>query len=294
MAAPASPTLVSITTEGLKKAGYENPTADELARAQDEWMEEIKNDIWNAAKKLKTLQKEAVISTTKGVYRYSLPTDFSSINGEMVLMEGTETGTAQTGAAGSITLQANETFLEGFIQGKEILITGGTGVNQISQVYAYNSTTKVASVSPSWATNPSTDSTYLIIDTYYPLQENPVWNFHKENYPTNLERPAIFNVIGDSDDGEFYLFKTPDKAYGVKIPYYANLMKIDLVSTLMTTVYQRWRNIFVQGILVKALQTISDPNQAIEEQKYMNLFKLIIGREQYGTDITNLQMVVQN
>ena len=61
MSIPNNPTGSSIVTEALNKAGIGTPSADELTRAEDLWLEEIKNDIYNAAKRngsvrFKTLQ----------------------------------------------------------------------------------------------------------------------------------------------------------------------------------------------------------------------------------------------
>ncbi len=96
MAAPTAPTLTIITTEGIKKAGYANVLTSLLTRSQDEWMEEIKNDIWTLAKKIKSLYTTSFAVTTNGVEKYSYPTDYSS-ELALVLMTGNTTGTAQAG-----------------------------------------------------------------------------------------------------------------------------------------------------------------------------------------------------
>ncbi len=58
MAAPTPPNLATLATEGLKKAGYKSTGANWstlLTRAEDYWMNEIKNDIYEAEKRLKSL-----------------------------------------------------------------------------------------------------------------------------------------------------------------------------------------------------------------------------------------------
>jgi len=69
-------------------------------------------------------------------------------------------GTAQAGAAGSITLAAGApaTDLSGFV----IETTGGTGSGQRRVIVAYNTTTKVASVVPSWTTPPDATTGYAV------------------------------------------------------------------------------------------------------------------------------------
>jgi hypothetical protein len=71
-------------------------------------------------------------------------------------------GTAQAGAAGSITLAAGESAVDDFYNGTRILITGNTGAGQSRIITDYNGTTKVASISPNWITNPDLTSTYEI------------------------------------------------------------------------------------------------------------------------------------
>jgi hypothetical protein len=45
MAVPTQPTKTTLVTEGLKKAGYPSPSAAQLTRAEDEYLEEIKWDL---------------------------------------------------------------------------------------------------------------------------------------------------------------------------------------------------------------------------------------------------------
>lgn len=70
-----------------------------------------------------------------------------------------ETGTAQAGAAGTITLAAGVT---GINVGDLIETTGGTGPNQTRVITAWNNTTKVASVYPDWTTQPDVTTTYAV------------------------------------------------------------------------------------------------------------------------------------
>lgn len=72
------------------------------------------------------------------------------------------TGTAQAGAAGSITLAAGAGGATDLYKGARIATTGGTGVGQSRMITAFNDTTKVASVAPNWVTNPDATTTYEI------------------------------------------------------------------------------------------------------------------------------------
>jgi len=69
------------------------------------------------------------------------------------------TGTAQAGAAGSITLAAGAT---GILVGDIITLTGGTGSGQTRVITAWDNTTKIATIYPNWTVNPDATSTYSV------------------------------------------------------------------------------------------------------------------------------------
>lgn len=80
-------------------------------------------------------------------------------------------GTAQAGAAGTITLASGAPAFD--ISGCIIKTTGGTGGaggsgsqgNQARVVTAYNTSTKVATVVPDWETTPDNTTTYAVLMT---------------------------------------------------------------------------------------------------------------------------------
>ncbi|MGB1373813.1 MAG: hypothetical protein ACPG6R_11875 [Aequoribacter sp.] len=71
--------------------------------------------------------------------------------------------TAQAGAASTITLDASSSSTDDFYNNGWIFIVSGTGVGQGNTISDYNGTTKVATVQDSWATNPSSDSVFVIM-----------------------------------------------------------------------------------------------------------------------------------
>lgn len=72
------------------------------------------------------------------------------------------TGTAQAGAATTITLAATSINTDDYVNGLTITITGGTGAGQVRTISDYVGSTKVATVSTAWTTNPDATSTYMI------------------------------------------------------------------------------------------------------------------------------------
>ena len=308
MSLPTDPTLATLAAEAIQKAGYSSGTSQYtalLTRAQTYWAEEVKNDIFGLVKNPKFLQKTGVVPLTAFKAKYSFPSDFSTPI-SATLVSGTVSGTAQAGAASTITLASTDSMSAADAEGKEIVITGGTGPNQIRQIIDYNATTKVATVDQAWGTNPSSDSTYFIVDSYDKLQEEPVWNYDAAASIPSTGYPFSYYPEGEKASsqtaanytGGFIVSPTPDTtySYAVKIRYYIDMMKVDLdtaTDPTITVLYRRWRNVWIQGLFVKALQNQDDNRYAGEFQVYDRLLKSVQAKETYGVDMNDLRMRVE-
>jgi hypothetical protein len=77
-------------------------------------------------------------------------------------LQGIRSGTAQAGAAGSITLDAGASAVNDFYDGM-VFITGGTGAGQSRAITDYVGATKVATVSPNWVTTPDATSVWVVL-----------------------------------------------------------------------------------------------------------------------------------
>lgn len=71
-------------------------------------------------------------------------------------------GTAQAGAAGSITLPANYPAVDGVFNGQKISITSGTGAGQTRTLGVYTGSTKIATVTSNWTVNPDATSVFSL------------------------------------------------------------------------------------------------------------------------------------
>lgn len=107
------------------------------------------------------------------------------------------TGTAQAGAAGSITLAAGASAVTNFYRGMVIEITGGTGIGQRRLITAYNGATKVASVQPNWTVTTDATSVYAIrkCHVYRPIS-------------ASLPNATIYEYLHRSDGGNSKLKAT--------------------------------------------------------------------------------------
>ena len=72
-------------------------------------------------------------------------------------------GLAQAGGATSITLSSTASATNDVYVGSQVYLSTSTGSGQTRLITAYNGTTKVATVSPAWAVNPSSSSVYKVI-----------------------------------------------------------------------------------------------------------------------------------
>lgn len=284
---PSNPTLEELVREGLKKAGESSLDSALVERAEGTWIEEIKNDIWELGKKPKTLHVTSYGVFQAGQSRYSNPTDFSS-DLSLTILDGTVRGTAQAGSVSSITLAADDPSTSGSILGKGIIILANTGQGSYGQVTSYDSSTKVAQVVPNFNTAPAAGSNYMIVEQEYPVEQRPIFEYDRnQNHPI-LGIANRFYPVGDEDFGEFILNKAPDKVYGARLRYYADLTRIDTDSTLMSTIYRKWRNIFVEGVRWKKIDDEDDDRADGAEGRYARKIQVIINREIYGLDISNL------
>jgi hypothetical protein len=72
-------------------------------------------------------------------------------------------GTAQAGAANSITLDTLGSATNDAYNGCYVLITSGAGAGQIRRISDYDGTTKVATVATAWTVNPDANSVFQVI-----------------------------------------------------------------------------------------------------------------------------------
>lgn len=99
-------------------------------------------------------------------------------------------GTAQAGAAGSITLDASASATDGFYTGQVCYLQAGTGAGQLRTITGYTGATKVATVSPNWATNPDNTTVFVLLpgETVLPLTSTQtaaaVWDEARSGHST--------------------------------------------------------------------------------------------------------------
>lgn len=74
-----------------------------------------------------------------------------------------DSGVAQGGAAGTITLAATASTTNDLYKGETVEIIAGVGIRQSRIITGYVGSTRVATVGRNWATNPDSTSVYLVL-----------------------------------------------------------------------------------------------------------------------------------
>lgn len=82
-----------------------------------------------------------------------------------------ETGTAQAGAATTVTLASGASSVDDFYVGMYVRTTGGTGSGQARKIIDYVGSTKVATVE-GWTTTPDATTTYEVLTPYRGINPN--------------------------------------------------------------------------------------------------------------------------
>lgn len=148
--------------------------------------------VWGTAARTIT---GGTITTNSDKTGYALTTLESSVQ---------HSGTAQAGAAGTITLAAGASATDDIYKGQIVKIYGGTGAAQSRTITGYVGSTKVATVAWNWTTTPSTDSTYAVIATAHPALNSSLQVATTASDPWSTALPGSYGagtagkIIGDN------------------------------------------------------------------------------------------------
>lgn len=288
MAVPTQPTLTSICSEALKKSGISSPSGTTLqTRAENLWMEEIKNDIWVTAEtdgdtRFKSLMTQDIQISVDNQSKYDFPSDFDE-EISIEILSGDHTGTAQAGANTTITLESGEDVGQSACEGEWILLTSGTGADAsdpLRQCVSYDTTTLVATVDRAWTTNPDATTTYAIINDFNLLQELSIKEWSQYAGQTASGEPSYFVKIHEAENVRFQFDVPTDEAtYGIRVRYYAKLHKVDLSSSLMNAIYYDWFNVLLAGVYWKALEDADDNRVGNAFLNYQRAKAALIAKE---------------
>jgi len=286
--------------EGLRQAGIFFPTASQISTYQNEVLEQLKNQLWQELKQAKPLMTFSYMVLTPGQSRYSCPSDYSS-DMSMVILTGLFTGTVLAGTASTITVSTTPNGIYDINQvlGEDLVITAGTAKHSVSQVIGVvnnGNGTQTFTVYPNFQATPDATSSWMLVDNQWPCEQKHIGQYdllHRSGY---IDRPRYFFPMGDEDFDEFIFDVPPDNVYiyCARMRYTVNVMTLDLTSTLMNTLYQKFREFWIYGVKSQALMDNDDTRADKSQADRMSKLQGLIRSQQYGTDIHNFQQTVMD
>jgi hypothetical protein len=263
MAVPGIPSVTTIVTQALKRAGRTSPTAAQITEASEHAIQEVKSDIAIVAPTHPNLLVTATTVTTKGLQRYAFPDDYHQPY-SLMLLDGPEEWrlTVQDSTATSVTLPSSISLEERDIVGKYILVTSGDGAEEYREVISWDNTTKVATVEAPWEEQPVAGSTVLIVNAYTKLWPmSATVDFDSIQHSTGIGKPRVAAENGL----EYLLYPVPDlSTYGILTRYYVDLSKLDEDGTTFRQLLREWRSLWIQGIAVKSMQRFDEDRYQLE------------------------------
>jgi len=278
MAVMIAPSGLTLIQEGMKRALGRAASSGEQARALDQWLPEIKNDIWlEDGSNNQLLEAETILLLTEGTHIYSLASDFNSPK-SLSILDGDVRETAQSGTSTTITLVSTDSSESAGRVGKEIVLISGTGSGQKRQITGFNTTTKAATVDSAWTVTPDATTGYILINEYHPFHIINAGEFAEITDRTDRDRPSSGMLWND----KLYVQKVPDKTYVLWYQYWVNILNVDIADTNTThqAIMSNWRSLFVEGIYAKTLANEDDTRAPIAMVVYKDMISKITQRSQ--------------
>jgi len=257
MAVPTVPTVNSILTESFRRCGVASPTVAQLQRAEDEWLEEVKQEL-QLEKRWHNHEETMVLIPQAYVQVYPIPSPLDRVLA-VRFYSGTLKGTATAGGATSITLAASGTVL-----GRKIFITSGTGAAQVNRITALNGL--VATVACTWATTPDNTSVYMVADTEVELK-GPIVGVSRTGltaanrltYWEQYEHQLIFDQVLDAS------------TYALEIQGLVDISLVDKTDARLTQLLREFRIVIVAGLMTKLKEEQQDSDLGETRQRYEQL-----------------------
>lgn len=272
MSVPSDPTIASIVTEALKRAGRTTPSATQISDATTHQFREVKAEINTVTGLLPELLTVKVVRMTAGGSVYDWPVDAQDIQSlQVVDYIGSDgyTGTiAGTAGAYQVTLSPSLNITLEEIKGRYLYIVAGTGVGSYGQVINWDNSTKAAVIETTlgWqgAAAPVTNDTYVLENNrQYVWQQDKNTDFNRLVTPQTPSIPRYVSMRAR----QAHFYECPLQQYPLIWTYWANLDYLDDTGTVFTRHLRTYRHLWVQGIAVKCMQRY-------DEDRYMSELKL--------------------
>jgi len=263
MALPEDQTAVLIATEALSLAGYKTPSASLITRARDEWLIRVLKRI-SKMENILLFEETKVAVLNPYQQRYALPDDCDRVT-DVRAYSGEVIGISLAVTLSNITLSAADTMTADEARGKLLALTTGNSKGSLVRIVDFNTTTKLATISPNFTILPTAGDNYVIIDRENIL--NAMDGGVIEEVTTN-GLPTEYTIYGKTPRKELILDTIIDNntTAVAKIQYLVYVHKIDLTDARLTWVYNELHSELTQGVLAEALKD-KDDSRYIQEYK---------------------------
>lgn len=276
MAIPSDFTIAQLVTEGLKRGGISSPSSTQITDSTTIHFREVLKNIHNLTGGLPEFVGTGVDTCVIGQTEYPWPADAHSLR-SLTLLDAPDDkrGTAQAGASASITLAASLSESDDLVfKGKQIVITGGTGVDQIRQLVSWNNTTKVAGIAGTWTTTPDSTSTYAVANYHRKLwEESKPYQHDLQLAPYGLTLPWYGSMVGRN----VWLNQAPDRAYMLWWDYWYDLDRIDHAGTNFLRFIRDHEDLVIEGVAAKVMDRYDDDRATTQTVKYNGLLANLAG-----------------
>lgn len=266
MATPTAPTVQSILTEAFRRCGFPSPTTAQLLRAEDEWFEDAKREI-SDEKRWHNLEETVVMIPQAYIQAYPVPSPLFRVL-RVRFYHGATRGTAQAGAAATITLAAgtgSSTFA-----GRKIFITGGAGAAQVNRIISMSG--DIASVACTWVTNPNSTSTYLIAESERQL-------IGPEQSLSRLGTGLGQLMAWEEYEQTLRFWPVPDlSTYALELDGVIDISLLDETDSRVVKLLREWRTFLTYSVMAKISEDNDDEKNADKWEQRAQMAKLRVMR----------------
>lgn len=268
MSAPTDPDVDSIVLEALQRAN----AMEYYVRAKNEWMDDIKRDI-EARKDWKVLENSAALILEAGASNSAFPTDYKKPV-KATFFKILANSASILGSGSSITLDAGEDITQGDAENKLILLlnTDGINIDYVGKVTSYDTTTKIASISPALSFAIDVSQIYLIVTDE---KELPYIAYEDMRRTPILANPSVFTIF----DRTLFINSANDEQFLIILDYLVDIFSVDLSGVKIARIYKEWKNAFIFGLILRAFTEKSDPRFTIANGQFESAVGRLAGED---------------
>ena len=255
MAIPTTPTWTATISAAMISAGQLNVSYAQVSNMAARGAQDVLTELWAASRYDVLLTTETVVLVNTGTTVLPLPANFDHEQ-SLFVYAGSNRDRAQTGNNQAITLASADSAGDSAYVGYLIFLLAGTGSGQVNQIIDYTSSTKIASLTSAWATNPDSTSDYLIATL-----NRDLLRWADDAVPVTAPGlPAVYRITG------YQLTVWPPAAhiYPLRLTYAPNLTMLDNTGTPFIKWLKERMALVKQGIKVQTMLLFDDDRYTAE------------------------------